>query len=327
MRIVSGIRPSGELTIANYLGAIKQFLSFQKDKNNERFYFIADLHALTTPYSPSKFPKTVLDTLALYLAFGLDPKKSVIFLQSKIHEHTELTWLLATITPVGQLSRMTQYKEKVKEGNPSNAGLLFYPILMASDILLYKGESVPIGDDQKQHLELTQDLAERFNSKFGKTFPIPKAFFLEKNYSRIKSLLNPNKKMAKSNPDEAILILDSPDEIKRKIKKAVTDSGKEIKFDLNSKPAISNLLTIYSGFSDKSIEELEKEFQNKSYSEFKESLIQLLIEKLIPIQKKYNEFIKDQENLINILEKGSLLAQKTAYKTLLEVKQKMGLEL
>jgi len=327
MRIVSGIRPSGELTIANYLGAIKQFLSFQKDNTNECFYFIADLHALTTPYNPQEFPKIILDTLALYLALGLDPQKSTIFLQSKISEHSELNWLLSTITPVGQLSRMTQYKEKIKEGNPSNAGLLFYPILMASDILLYKGELVPIGEDQKQHLELTQDLAAKFNNKFGETFSIPKPFFLGKNYSRIKSLLNPNKKMAKSNPNEAILILDKPDNITEKIKKAVTDSGLEIKFDLNSKPAISNLLTIYSGFSDKSIEELEKEFQNKSYREFKESLAQLLIDKLIPIQKRYQELIKDPENLISILEKGSLLAQKTAHQTLLEVKQKMGLEL
>ena len=327
MKIVSGIRPSGELTIANYLGAIKQFLSFQNDKNNDCFYFIADLHALTTPYNPKEFPKIVLDTLALYLAFGLDPEKSTIFLQSKISEHCELGWLLSTITPVGQLSRMTQYKEKVKEGNPSNAGLLFYPILMASDILLYKGELVPIGSDQKQHLELAQDLAEKFNNKFGKTFSIPKPFFLEKNYSKIKSLQDPHKKMSKSNSDDAILILDNSDEIQKKIKKAVTDSGKEIKFDLINKPAISNLLTIYSGFSDKSLRELEKEFQNKSYSEFKELLAQLLIEKLTPIQKKYNEFIKDQKNLISILEKGSLSAQKIAQQTLLEVKQKMGLEL
>ncbi len=325
MRLISGIRPSGELTIANYLGAIKQWLLLQE--NYESYFFIADLHAITTAYDPKNFSDNVLKTLALYLSLGLNPKKAIIFRQSDIPSHTELAWLFSTFTPVGELERMTQYKEKIREGAAAMAGLLSYPILMAADILLYKAEAVPVGEDQIQHIELTREIADRFNKRFGKTFPIPKAILPQKETARIKSLQNPTKKMSKSDddPNGAIMLLDSPEEIRRKIKIAVTDSGKEIKYDPEKKPAISNLLGIFSGFSEKSIPELEKEFKGKGYAEFKAILSELLIEKLTSIQEKFDSLIKDQEKLKTILNTGSKKAKLVAQSTIEEVKVKMGL--
>lgn len=338
MRIVSGIRPSGQLTIANYLGAIKQFISLQDQ--HEGYFFIADLHAITTPFDPKTMPDSVLSAYAIYLALGLNPQKSVIFLQSQVHEHTELAWILETIAPMGELERMTQYKEKKQDGAPANAGLFSYPVLMAADILMYKPEAVPVGDDQVQHVELTRSLAEKFNTKFGETFPLPKPMILGKDSARIKSLQNPEKKMSKSDqdPDGSILLLDPPNEIQRKVRKAVTDSGKEIVFDPKKKPAVSNLLTIYSGFSDshsakgsgatsESIKDLEKKFSGKTYVEFKNALTDLLIEKLTPIQKKYQDLMADRKNLIENLTAGSQKAQQIAGQTLDEVKEKAGLKL
>lgn len=221
MRLVSGIRPSGELTIANYLGVLKQWLELQR--KHEPYFFIADLHALTTPYDPKTFPKTIQETLALYLALGLDPERSVVFLQSMIHEHAELAWLFSTFTPVGELERMNQYKEKVREGAPAMAGLLSYPVLMAADILLYKGEVVPVGEDQVQHIELAREISNRFNKHFGKTFPVPQPILPPKGAERIKSLQNPEKKMSKSDddPNGAIMMLDKPEEIRRDRKSVV----------------------------------------------------------------------------------------------------------
>jgi tryptophanyl-tRNA synthetase len=327
MRILSGIRPTGELTIANYLGAVKQFIELQ-DKN-ECYFFIADLHAITTPYEPKTFSDSVLNAYAIYLACGLDSQKATIFLQSKIHEHSELAWILETIMPMGELERMTQYKEKRQEGAPANAGLLLYPVLMAADILLYKPDAVPVGEDQAQHVEITRFIAEKFNRKFGRVFPLPKWLALEKAFIRIKSLQNPNKKMSKSDadPDGSILLLDSVKEIQRKIKKAVTDSGKEIIFNPEKKPAISNLLTIFSGFSGKEIKQLEKEFKNTSYAEFKTALAKLLTDKLTPIRKKYAKLIKNKKRLTKSLVQASLKAQCIAQKTLKETRQKMGLQI
>ncbi len=327
MKIVSGIRPSGQLVIANYLGAIRQFIELQKE--HEGYFFIADLHAITTPYNPKKFPDMVLSAFAVYLALGLDQDKSTIFLQSQVHQHAELALILETITPMGELGRMTQYKEKRQEGAPANAGLFLYPVLMAADILLYKPEAVPVGDDQVQHIELTRSIAEKFNARFKQTFPLPKPMVLGKNVSRIKSLQNPDKKMSKSDvdPDGSILLLDSKDEISRKIKKAVTDSGKEVVFDPAKKPAVSNLLTIYSGFSGKNIKSLEQEFAGKTYVEFKKALAELLIEKLSPIRKKFDELMFDRQELIKTLSRGSEKAQKVAEQTLDEVKRKTGLKL
>jgi len=325
MRLVSGIRPSGELTIANYLGALKQWLKLQDEY--ESYFFIADLHAITTPYNPKVFPKTVLDTLALYLALGLDPQKSTIFLQSQIQEHTQLAWLFETITPVGELERMTQYKEKRKAGAPAMTGLLAYPALMAADILIYKAETVPVGEDQVQHIELTRGIAERFNRKFGQTFPLPKAILPAKGAERIKSFQDPAKKMSKSDddPNGAIMLLDKPEEIKRKVKIAVTDSGRDIVFDPKKKPAIANLLVIASGFSEKSIPELEKEFADKGYAKFKEYLAELLVEKLKPVQEKFSAHRQNPHALKEILERGASRARPIASETLKEVKEKMGL--
>jgi tryptophanyl-tRNA synthetase len=325
MRLVSGIRPSGELTIANYLGALKQWLELQNQY--ESYFFIADLHALTTPYEPKQFSKTILETLSLYLALGLDPKRSVVFLQSHIPEHTELAWLFSTFTPVGELERMTQYKDKVREGAPAMAGLLSYPVLMAADILLYKANVVPVGEDQIQHIELTREIAKRFNKRFGQIFPLPRPILPPEGAARIRSLQNPEKKMSKSDadPNGAIMLLDTPEEIRRKIKIAVTDSGKEIIYDPKKKPAISNLLVIAAGFSGKSIAELEKEFKGRGYAEFKTYLSDILISKLKPIQEKFSKLLKNPDELKRILDDGKKRSRVIAASTLLEVKQKMGL--
>jgi tryptophanyl-tRNA synthetase len=327
MRIVSGIRSSGQLTIANYLGAISQFIKLQE--NHECFYFIADLHAITTPYDPKTFSGNVLDVAATYLASGLDPTRTTMFLQSLIPEHTQLQWLLATITPMGELERMTQYKEKTRQGNSADVGLFMYPVLMAADILLYKPQAVPVGDDQVQHVEITRVIAERFNKRFGNTFPLPQPKTLDATFARIKSLQDPSKKMSKSDTNHraSVGILDTPDEIKAKMKAAVTDSGKNILFDLDAKPAIANLLTIASGFSGITIPKLEQQFKGVSYAEFKMAVAEMLIEKLRPLQKKYAEFMADEKRLKEIIADGSNRAHKIASRTFNEVQEKMGLKL
>lgn len=327
MRIVSGIRPSGQLTIANYLGAIQQFIALQ---NQHRcHYFIADLHAITTPYDPKRFPDLVLDVFATYLAFGLDPDKAVIFLQSLVHEHAQLGWILETITPMGDLERMTQYKDKLKQGDPANAGLFSYPVLMAADILLYKPDAVPVGEDQVQHVEFTRSVAERFNSRFGDTFPLPKPLLLSKTFSRIKSLQDPAKKMSKSDANEkaSIGLLDSAEEIRAKFKAAVTDSGADIVFDPDKKPAIANLLTIASGFSGAHFKELEQKFAKFSYADFKMAVADMVIAKLAPMQERYRDLMKNKKLLVELLATGSDKARAIASETLAEAKEKMGLRL
>jgi tryptophanyl-tRNA synthetase len=268
-----------------------------------------------------------LRTLALYLSLGLDPDRSVVFLQSHIPAHTELAWLFSTFTPVGELERMVQYKEKVREGAPAMAGLLSYPVLMAADILLYKADAVPVGEDQVQHLELTREIANRFNKRFGDTFPVPQPILPPKGAERIRSLQNPDKKMSKSDddPNGAILLLDPAEEIRRKIKIAVTDSGREVMFDPKRKPAISNLLVIASGFSGKQIPELEKEFRGKGYAEFKEALAEILIGALAPIQNEFNRRMGDTAALEKILAAGAERSRPVAAATLAEVKARMGL--
>lgn len=327
MRLVSAIRPSGIVTIANYLGAIKQWVELQ-DKY-ESYFFIADLHAITTPYDPRTFGRTIEETLAIYLAIGLDPAKSVIFLQSQVHEHAELAWLFQSFMPIGELERMTQYKEKVKEGAPANAGLLTYPALMAADILLYKPDAVPVGEDQIQHLEFTREVARRFNKKFGEVFLLPKALLpTQKGAEKVLSLKDPSKKMSKSHhPDSYIAFTDSPEDIKRKIKSAVTDSGKEIKYDPKKKPALSNLLVIASGISGKSPQDLEKEFSGKGYAEFKEALTEILVRALKPVQERFSAYMQNPHALKEILERGASRARPVASVTLAEAKQKIGLTL
>lgn len=324
MRVFSGIQPTGQLHIGNYLGAIKNWLSLQE--RAEGIFCIVDLHSLTVPYDRKTLKELILEKAIVYLAAGIDPKKSIIFVQSQVKEHTELAWLLSTVTPVGELLRMTQYKEKSKQFKKGiNAGLLNYPILMASDILLYQTDIVPVGKDQKQHVELAREIARRFNQKFGKTFVEPKAL-LPKLGEKIMSLQEPRKKMSKTDsPKSYISLFDPPEVIKNKVMAAVTDLEKEIKYDPQKKPGISNLLTIYSLFSEKSIKELEKEFQSKGYEEFKKSLIDLLIKSLEPFRKKKEEFAGKEKEIKKILEKGKKRAQVIARATMKEVRKKMGL--
>jgi tryptophanyl-tRNA synthetase len=322
MRVFSGIQPTAQIHIGNYLGALRQFLKFQEKE--ECFFSIVDLHAITIPYEPKNLKKNVLETLIAFLAVGIDPKKSTIFLQSQVKEHTELAWLLGTITPVGDLFRMTQYKEKSKQFKGRvGAGILNYPILMAADILLYKAEIVPVGEDQLQHLELTREIARRFNKKFGPTFPLPKAY-LPSSGAKIMSLTNPLQKMSKSLPDGCLFIFDSPKEIKRKILRAVTDSETKIIFDPEKKPGISNLLTIFSEISGKSIKEIEENFKNSNYENFKKTLANLLIEYFKPFREKREKLLKRPSFLFKVLEKGRKRAKEIASLTIQEVKEKMG---
>ncbi|UZE93259.1 MAG: tryptophan--tRNA ligase [Candidatus Nealsonbacteria bacterium] len=324
MRIFSGIRPTGNLHIGNYSGAIKQWIELQE--KNECIFCVVDLHAITTPYKEEELQKNILETAVTYLAAGLNPEKSIIFVQSQVKEHAELAWLLSTITPVGELQRMTQFKEKSKRHSKHvNAGLLNYPILMAADILLYKTEAVPVGKDQKQHVELAKTIAKKFNQRFGKSFKVPKTL-LSKTGSKIMSLENPKKKMSKTdNPKGCIDLFEEPKEIRKKIMSAVTDPGRKITYDLKKKPGISNLLTIYSLFSGKSIKELEKKFKGKGYAEFKKSLARLLINSLEPFRQKRKELLAREVYIREILKQGQKKAEVIAQFTMQEVKQKMGL--
>jgi tryptophanyl-tRNA synthetase len=325
MRVFSGIRPTGELHIGNYLGSIYQWIKLQDE--NECFFGIMDYHAITTPFDPKTMEKMIFETLIIYLAAGVDPQKSTIFIQSQIKEHTELAWILGTITPLGDLKRMTQFKEKSKK-HPEylNAGLLNYPLLMAADILLYKTDLVPVGKDQVQHVELTREIARKFNRMFGKVFKEPRV--LLSGGEKIMSLQNPKKKMSKTDdPKGCILLFDEPEEIERKIMGAVTDPGKEIKYDLVKKPGISNLLKIYSIFSKESIEELEEKYKGKGYEEFKRDLAKLLIKKLEVFRKKKRELEKRKVYLKEILKRGAERAEKIAKLTIKEVRERMGLEI
>jgi len=324
MRVFSGIRPTGELHIGNYLGAIKQWLSLQE--KNECLFCVVDLHAITTPFNPQKLQKNIIELVISYLAAGLNPEKSILFIQSEVKEHTELAWLLGTITPLGELKRMTQFKEKTK-AHPEyiNAGLLNYPLLMAADILLYKTDLVPVGQDQVQHVELTREIARKFNKMFGQVFKIPEVI-LPKIGQKIMSLQNPTKKMSKTDdPMGCIGLFDTPEEIRKKIMVAVTDLGREIKYDPKKKPGVSNLLTIYSLLSGKPIKELERKFKGKGYEKFKKSLIKVLIESLESFRKKKKEFEKREIYLREILNKGTKRARMIAQLTLAEVRKKMGL--
>ena len=324
MRIFSGVQPTGELHIGNYFGAVKQWVELQ-DKN-ECVFCIVDLHALTVPYDVKEMQSLILEKAIVYLASGINPEKSIIFVQSAVKEHAELAWLLNTITPVGDLGRMTQYKEKSKKFKQNiNAGLLNYPVLMAADILLYQTELVPVGEDQIQHVELTRTIARKFNQKFGDLFKIPQAQ-LPKLGAKIMSLQNPLKKMSKSDlPETRIGLFDEPEQIKSKIMKAVTDTGKVIKYDPKKKPGITNLLTIYSLFSGKSLKELEKKFKGKGYGEFKKSLADLLVVSLEPFRRKRKELLSREVYVREILEQGAKRAQTIAQSTMQETKKKMGL--
>ena len=323
-RVFSGIQPSGNLHIGNYIGAMKQWIELQK--NYDCIYSIVDLHAITVPQNPKILKEKIRELTALYLACGVNPDKSLIFIQSCNPDHAVLAWILDCVASMGQMQRMTQYKSKSKElKGKVGVGLFNYPALMAADILLYQTDLVPVGDDQVQHVELTRDLARRFNSRFGKVFVVPEAKVMKMG-ARIMSLKYPDKKMSKSGEDKdgTIDLLDSADEIKRKIKIAATDSGKEIVFREN-KPAISNLLTIYSHVSGLTVKKLEERYQGKGYQEFKEDLGEAVIEFLRPIQKRYHQIRKDEKYLDQVLADGLKRARKVSQKTLSNVYQAVGL--
>ena len=323
--IFSGVSPSGNIHIGNYLGAIKQWVELQNAGEYQNIFCVVDEHAITTPQEPEKLRSKILEIFTLYLALGINPEKSIIFVQSYVPEHSELNWILSTITPVGELERMTQFKDKSKKQKSVLAGLLNYPVLMAADILLYKTNLVPVGEDQLQHVEITRAIAKKFNNAYGQTFIIPEPF-LNKEGKRIMGLDDPAKKMSKSaeNPKNYIALLDTPETIREKIKVAVTDSGSEIKYDAENKPAISNLLLIYSLFSKKSISELEKEYTGKNYSVFKHDLAEVVIESLSPIQKKYQELSANPDYVKSILRDGAEKARVLASQTMKEVWAKIG---
>ncbi|MFA5310101.1 MAG: tryptophan--tRNA ligase [Candidatus Paceibacterota bacterium] len=325
MRVFSGIRPTGDIHIGNYLGAVKQWIELQ-DKE-ECLFCIVDWHAITTPYDEKTLQKKMFDLATTYLAVGLNPDKCSLFIQSQVKQHTELAWLLGSITSLGELQRMTQFKDKSKKHKEYiNAGLLNYPVLMAADILLYDADIVPIGKDQIQHVELTRNIAEKFNKKYGKTFKLPIPL-TPKQGATIMSLQNPEKKMSKTDDNKGcISLFDEPKEIREKIMSATTDSGKEIKYDLTNKKGVSNLLTIYSLFSGKEIKEIEKEFKGKGYGDFKKALADLLIEKLEPIREKRKELQKKPEYVDKILKKGADRAREIAENKMVEVRKKMGLK-
>jgi tryptophanyl-tRNA synthetase len=324
MRIFSGIRPSGELHLGNYLGAIKQWINLQE--TNEGIYCVVDLHAITTPYNKDTLREKAFDQAVNYLALGLDPERCVLFIQSHVKEHTELAWLLGSITPLGELKRMTQFKDKSKKHNV-NAGLLNYPILMAADILLYQAEIVPVGEDQKQHVELAREIAKRFNSQFQKTFKLPQAK-LNKQGARIMSLTDPLSKMSKSDSSQGCIEIfaDTPETIKKKVMSAVTDTEKTIKYNQLKKPGVSNLLTIYSLLKGIEIKQAEKELANQSYAQFKKILVDLIVESLKPFQEKKAELETREVYLSEILNQGAKRAQTIAQSTISDVKKKMGLE-
>lgn len=321
--LLSGVKPSGEIHIGNYLGAIKQWVALQNDYR--MFVMIANLHAITEPQDPDSLRQHTLELAAMYIALGIDPTESVLFVQSDVPEHTQLSWILTTITAMGDLERMVAYKEKVAEGKESLAGLFCYPVLMAADILLYKAAAVPVGQDQIQHLELTRELARRFNTRFKEVFPLPQPI-LPKVGAKVMSLQDPTKKMSKSHgTDSYIALFDSPDIIRKKIKSAVTDSGKEIKFD-ESRPGISNLISLYHLFSGKEISEIEKEFEGKGYGDFKEALGEVIVQALEPIQARQRELMGEKDYIQTILRDGSEKAREVASKTLQEAYEAVGLD-
>ena len=322
-RVFSGVQPTGNIHLGNYLGALKQFVELQDD--HECIYCIVDMHAITVPQDPKELREHILDVAALYLAVGVDPKKSIVFVQSDVPGHAELSWVLTCNSYTGELSRMTQFKDKSKNKESAPTGLFSYPVLMAADILLYDTGIVPVGNDQKRHIELCRDIATRINNKYKKTFVVPEGRFLKEG-ARIMALDDPTKKMSKSaeNIHSRISLLDEPSKIKKSIMKATTDSDGVVRFDAENKPGISNLLNIYSVLSGMTIPELETRYEGKGYGDFKKDLVDVVVEALAPIKKNYEE-IRHSEELIKILKDGAVRADAIAQKTMKRVKDNFGL--
>jgi tryptophanyl-tRNA synthetase len=325
-RVLSGIKPTGGLTLGNYIGAMKNFVKLQDDY--EAFYMVADLHALTVPQVAKDLRNRTLSIIAQYIAVGLDPERSTLFIQSHVKGHTELAWVLSCLTGLGELNRMTQFKDKSsKDGANINAGLYTYPTLMASDILLYNADFVPVGDDQKQHVELTRDLANRFNFRYSPTFTVPEPI-IPKAGARIMDLQNPLSKMGKSDSATSgmIALLDEANIITKKIKSAVTDSDMDIRYcEGDKKAGIRNLLTIYSSLSGESIQSIESKFVGKGYGDFKKEVAEIVVETLSPIKQEHDRIMKDKAYLNSVLKNGAEKAQKVAYKILSKVNKKSGL--
>ncbi|MRG90564.1 tryptophan--tRNA ligase [Polyangium spumosum] len=323
--ILSGIQPSGQLALGNYVGALKNWVELQH--THDCIFLVVDLHALTVTQVPAELRSRCLSFAAQYIACGIDPETSTIVLQSHVPQHAELAWVLGTMTYMGELSRMTQFKDKsARHEENINAGLFTYPVLMAADILLYQANLVPVGADQKQHLELTRDVAQRFNQRYSETFVMPEPF-IPKMGARIMSLQDPTKKMSKSddNPDNYIAVLDTPDVIRRKFKRAVTDSETEIRFDVEKKPGVSNLLTIHAALTNQPVEAVEAHFAGKGYGDLKSEVADVVVATLEPFQKRYQEVMSDKAGLEQILARGAEKARARAWKTLSKVYRKVGL--
>lgn len=323
-KIFSAVKPTGSPTIGSYAGALKNWIAMQDAY--DCVYCVADLHSITVSLEPAVFRKNTLEMLAMYLALGINPEKCVLFLQSHVSAHAELAWVLNCYTQFGEASRMTQFKEKSKR-NPENVnvGLFDYPVLMAADILLYQAETVPVGEDQKQHVELARNIAQRFNNRYSPTFVLPEPVMPEYG-AKIYGLQNPTAKMSKSeeNPNDCVYLADGVDEIMRKFKAAVTDSDSAVKYDKANKPGISNLLTVYSVFSGESIDKAEKEFEGKGYADFKKRVGEAVAEFLRPVQAEYKKLLADKNYLQSVMKAGAERAARIARRTLGKVYRKVG---
>jgi len=321
--IFSGIQPSGDLTLGNYLGALKNWVKLQDEY--DCYYCIVDMHAITVKQQPKDLRRRTLELLSIYVAAGIDPEKNTIFIQSHVPAHAEAAWILNCNSYMGELSRMTQYKDKSqKYGNNIGVGLFTYPVLMAADILLYQTDLVPVGKDQKQHLELTRDIAERFNGAYSPTFKVPEPYIPEAG-AKIMDLQEPNKKMSKSsdNPNSFILIMDPPEVIRKKISRAVTDSLGIVKYS-DEQPGVKNLMTILSVIKGKSVEEIEEDYKDQGYAQFKKDVAEAIVEELTPIQEKVKELVSNKEYLESIYKKGAEKANYVATKTLRKMQKKTG---
>lgn len=321
-RIFSGIQPSGDLTLGSYMGAIKNWVALQNDY--DCLYCIVDMHAITVRQIPADLRRRTLEQLAQYIACGLDPEKNIMFVQSHVPQHAELSWVLSCYTQFGELSRMTQFKQKSQQhADNITAGLFTYPVLMAADILLYQTDLVPVGEDQKQHVELCRDIATRFNYTYSDTFTLPEPF-IPKMGARIMSLGNPENKMSKSDPDGCVYLMDKPEDIMRKFKRAVTDCETAVRYDRENKPGVSNLLTIYCAATGKSVEEAEAEFAGQGYGVFKPAVGEAVVELLRPVREQAQQLLGDKAYLECIYKSGAERASALAEKTLRKVYKKVG---
>ena len=322
--VMTAAQPTGRLHLGNYLGAIKNWGQMIEDY--ECYFGIVDMHAITIPYVPADLKRNVYDCAAQYMACGLDPQKCNLFLQSMVKGHAELAWILGCICPIGSLERMTQYKDKAKKHKDAlNSGLLYYPVLMASDILIYNADLVPVGEDQKQHLELTRDLAQKFNNMYSPTFKLPQPY-IPKSGARIMSLQSPDSKMSKSDPNQngTLYITDEPSVLQKKIMSAVTDSDSSVRYDVQNKPGVSNLMSIMAAFTQKTYGQIEDDFSGKGYGDFKKAVAEVVIESLAPVRQSYKDYSSDKAMIEDAIKKGSQAATRRTTKRMAKVYRKVG---